>query len=147
MASKKPHMENSQPTEEAPLSVCDIMQTRANGVIGKLESLMPANMQMYSDFYAELLNSLQDIFGACNIAENEILSRMGINQNTIQAFSANTKAFTKSASIQIEIANNLQTTFLLSQISAMKVFDQYDHLMLDSYAKTLAATLSYLKKQ
>ncbi len=148
MAQKRVQSEKTDTTSSASttISVCDIMHDGANSVIEKLESLLPVNMQMYSDFYTEYLHSLQDLFGACYIAENEILSKMGISQKALQSFGDYTKAVTKATISQIEMANNVQKTFLQNQISAIKTSDEYIRLMLDYYSKMLAGTLGVLKR-
>lgn len=128
------------------ISVCDIMHANANSVIDKMESLLPANMEIYSDFYTECLHSLQDLFGACNIAENEILSKMGIDQKILQSFETYSKMATKSAITQIEMANNIQQTYMQIQVSAVKTLDMYIHLMLDYYSKMLSGSLDFIKK-
>lgn len=146
MAQKRLHAEKPELPAESAISVCDVMHANANTMIEKLESLLPLNMQMYSDFYAEYLHSMQDLFGACYIAENEILSRMGISQSTLRVFGDYAKSLTQSAISQIEMANNIQKTLLQNQISAVKVSDQYIHLMLDRYSRMLAGALGIFKK-
>lgn len=128
------------------ISVCDIMHANANSVIDKMESLLPANMEIYSDFYTECLHSLQDLFGACNIAENEILSKMGIDQKILQSFETYSKMATKSTITQIEMANNIQQTYMQIQVSAVKTLDMYIHLMLGYYSKMLSGSLDFIKK-
>lgn len=139
MAQRRTQQEKPEYLKDVPqsISVCDIMHGNANNVIEKMESLLPINLQMYSDFYTECLHSMQDLFGACYISENEILSKLGINQKVLQSFGDYTKAFTSSAISQIEMANNIQKTLLQNQISAVKVSDEYIRLMLGYYAKTL----------
>ncbi|HJU14566.1 MAG TPA: hypothetical protein VJ792_08950 [Candidatus Nitrosotalea sp.] len=146
MAQKRTHLDKVETEAPHTISICDIMHSNANTIIEKLESLLPSNMEMYSDFYAEYLHSLQDLFGACYIAENEILSRMGIDQRVLQASAEFTKALTKSAISQIEMANNTQKAFLQNQITAIKTSDQYIHLMLDYYSKILSGALGIIKK-
>lgn len=148
LAQKKIQPEKTVTSTSTPaaISVCDIIHANANNVIEKMESLLPANMQMYSDFYTEYLHSLQDLFGACYIAENEVLSRLGLSQKVLQSFGNYTKAITESTITQIEIANNVQKTFLQNQISAIKTSDEYIHLMLDYYSKMLTGSLNILKK-
>lgn len=128
------------------ISICDIMHANANSVIGKMESLLPVNMEIYSDFYTECLHSLQDLFGACNIAENEILSKMGIDQKVLQSFETYSKMATKSTITQIEMANNIQQTYMQIQLSAVKTLDMYIHLMLGYYSKMLSGSLDFIKK-
>lgn len=148
MAQKRTQAEKPDPprNEESSISICDIMHSSANDIIGKMESLLPVNIQMYSDFYSEYLHSLQDLFGACYIAENEILSRFGINQKALQSFRDYSRAITKSAVTQIDVANNIQKAFLQVQISAIKTSDEYIHLMLDYYSRTLATSLGAFRK-
>ncbi|MGH2613078.1 MAG: hypothetical protein ACRDFB_08550 [Rhabdochlamydiaceae bacterium] len=134
----KPNTDENKPT----ISVCDIMHTNATNVIEKMESLLPINMQMYSDFYTECLHSLQDLFGACYIAENEILSKMGIDQKSLQFFYTHAKTVTRSTIVQIEMANNIQKTYLQTQISTIKTLDEYIRLTLDYYSRMLSRSLN-----
>lgn len=146
MAQKK-SLEKIEKEESTHLiSVCDTMHANANSIIEKMESLLPAKMQMYSDFYTEYLHSLQDLFGACYISENEIMSKIGISQESLQSFDAYVKAVTRSAISQIEMANSMQQTFLQNQISAVKIADEYIRLMLDYYSKILASSLDMMKR-
>lgn len=149
MAQKRIQAEKDDSSADSlpNISVCDIMHENANEVIEKMESLLPANMQMYSDFYTEYLHSLQDLFGACYISENEILSKLGLSQDTLQFFGKYTKSITKSAITQIEITNNIQKTLLQNQISAVKVTDQYIHLMLDIYSRMLANSIGTFSRK
>lgn len=143
MAQKRPQPAKPDTGEsKSTISVCDIMHTNATNVIEKMESLLPMNMQMYSDFYTECLHSLQDLFGACYIAENGILSKMGIDQKALQSFDTYAKTITRSAIAQIEMANNIQKTQLQTQISAIKTLDEYIRLTLDYYSRMLSRSLS-----
>lgn len=146
MSQKRTPEKTDVPESKPTISVCDIMNTNANNVIEKMESLLPTNMQMYSDFYTEYLHSLQDLFGACYISENEILAKMGINQRVMQSFDMYAKAVTKSTMAQIEIVNNIQKTYLQAQISAVKTLDEYIRLMLDYYSRTLSNSLTAFRK-
>ncbi|HJT10031.1 MAG TPA: hypothetical protein VJ771_04540 [Candidatus Nitrosotalea sp.] len=146
MAQKKSLEKTETLQDEPTISICDVMHTNANSVIEKMESLLPANMEMYSDFYTEWLHSLQDLFGACNIAENEILSNMWIDQKALQSFETYFKMSTKAAITQIEMANRIQQTYMQAQISSMKTLDMYIHLMLGHYSKMLSGSLEFINR-
>ena len=142
MTQKRPQPTKPDTVEnKSTISVCDIIHANANNVIEKMESLLPINMQMYSDFYTEYLHSLQDLFGACYIAENEILSKMGIDQKTLQSFDTYAKTVARSTIFQIEMANNIQKTYLQTQISSIKTLDEYIRLALDYYSRMLSRSL------
>jgi hypothetical protein len=139
MAQKKPQpVEPSKIENTSTMSVCDIIHTNTTNVIEKIESLLPTNMQMYSDFYTECLHSLQDLFGACYISENKVLVKMGIDQKTIQSFDTYIKTITRSIIAQIEMSNNIQETHLQTQILAIKTLDEYIRLTLDYYSRILS---------
>ncbi len=137
MAQKK-SLEKNENTKT--ISACDIIYTNTNSIIEKMESLLPERMQLYSDFYTECLHSLQDLFGACYISENE-MSKIGMDQKTMQSFDRYTKAITKSIILQIDIMNNIQQTYFRAQISGVRIVDEYIRLMLDYYSKILANPL------
>jgi hypothetical protein len=125
------------------LSACDIMSNSATKIIGKMESLLPTDMQMYSDFYREYLHSLQDLFGACYISEKEIVDKIGIDPRVLEYFDSYTKAITTSTISQIEMTNNMQKAYFQSNMSAIKTFDEYVRLMLDYYAKMLSDLMNF----
>ena len=141
-------MEGNAEQGEQPdiISVCDTIHNSANSIIEKMESLLPVNMELYSNFYSEVFHSLQDLFGACYIAENEILSKLGISQKTLRSFGEYTKAVTTISINQIEMSNNIQKTFLKNQIAAVKSADEYIRLMLDYYAAVLAGSVYFLRE-
>jgi len=125
------------------LSACDIMNNSATKIIGKMESLLQTNMQMYSDFYREYLHYLQDLFGACYISEKELVDKMGIEPRVLEYFDSYTKAITMSTISQIEMTNNIQKAYFQSNMSAIKTFEEYVHLMLDHYAKILSDVMNF----
>lgn len=149
MSQKKTQLEKGGQMDgpQESLSVCDIMHSNANSIIERLESLLPANMQLYSELYMECLHSMQDLFGACYISENEILSRMGLSGKTIHLFSRYAEMITKLTTSQMEMSNNVQKMLVQNQITAIKTSDEFIRLMLDGYSKILAGSLNIMKRQ
>ena len=129
--------------EKHPLSVCDIMHDSAANAIAKMQSLLPINMELYSDLYMECLNSFQDLFGTCYIAEKEIEDTIGIDQHILEYFDSTTKMFSKLINVQIDLVNNVQKTYLQTSISAVKTSDEYIRLMLDSYSRMISNSLNF----
>jgi hypothetical protein len=125
------------------LSACDIIHDSASGIIEKMQSLLPINMELYSDFYMECLNSFQDLFGTCYIAEKEIEDIIGIDQKFLEYLDASTKTYTKLILSQIDMANNIQKSYLQTGISAAKTSDEYIRLMLDSYSRMVSNSLNF----
>lgn len=134
-------------TERPQLSACDIMHDGAAGIIEKMQSLLPINMELYSDLYTECLNSFQDLFGTCYIAEKEIEDTIGIDQKMLEYFDATAKAYSKLAISQIDMANNIQKAYLQTSISAVKTSDEYIRLMLDSYSRMVSNSLNCISNK
>ena len=144
MAQRKLHPKNSEKIVEKPqLSACDIMHDSAANIIAKLQSLLPINMELYSDLYMECLNSFQDLFGTCYIAEKEIEDTVGIDQNLLEYFDIVGKTYSKMAVAQIDMISNIQKAYLQSSISAVKTSDEYNRLMLDSYSRIVSNSLNF----
>lgn len=129
--------------EKPRLSVCDIVHDGAADIIAKMQSLLPINMELYSDLYMECLNSFQDLFGTCYIAEKEIEDTIGIDQNLLENFDVTAKTYSRIAMAQIDMASNIQKAFLQSSISAVKTSDEYIRLMLDSYSRMVSNSLNF----
>lgn len=130
-------------TEKPRISVCDIMHDGAADIIAKMQSLLPLNMELYSDLYMECLNSFQDLFGTCYIAEKEIEETIGIDQNLLEYFDVTAKTYSKMVISQIDMTNNIQKAYLQSSISAVKTSDDYIRLMLDSYSRMVSNSLNF----
>lgn len=130
-------------TEKPQLSACDIMHDGAAEIIAKMQSLLPISMELYSDLYMECLNSFQDLFGTCYIAEKEIEDTIGIDQNLLEYFDVTAKTYSKMTISQIDMANNIQKAYLQSSISAVKTSDEYIRLMLDSYSRMVSNSLNF----
>jgi len=144
MAQRKlQHKQTKSITEKPQLSVCDIMHDGASEIIAKMQSLLPINMELYSDLYMECLNSFQDLFGTCYIAEKEIEDTIGIDQNLLEHFDATAKTYSKMILSQIDMASNIQKAYLQSSISAVKTSDEYIRLMLDSYSRIVSNSLNF----
>jgi hypothetical protein len=144
MAQRKLSSKQTKKMIEKPrLSVCDIVHDGAADIIAKMQSLLPINMELYSDLYMECLNSFQDLFGTCYIAEKEIEDTIGIDQNLLENFDVTAKTYSRIAMAQIDMASNIQKAFLQSSISAVKTSDEYIRLMLDSYSRMVSNSLNF----
>jgi len=144
MAQRKIQYRQAKNIAEKPqLSVCDIMHDGAAEIIAKMQSLLPINMELYSDLYMECLNSFQDLFGTCYIAEKEIEDTIGIDQNLLEHFDVTAKTYSKMIISQIDMASNIQKACLQSSISAVKTSDEYIRLMLDSYSRIVSNSLNF----
>lgn len=131
---------------ESSVSVCDIMKNNTSTIIKKMESQIPSYVQSYSDLYSEYLHSLDDLFGTCYIAEKEFFDNLGFDQNTLKAYDSYFKSITGYYSSQIEFSTSFLRTYVQTRISAIKSYDSYMHVMMNSYAKMLSQFSETFKK-
>ena len=124
--------------QENKISICDMMKKNTSKIIRKAEGQIPSYAQIYSDYYKEYLHTVDDVFGTCYIAEKEFFDKMGFDQNMINVIDANWDSFTKGYENQLDLANNFLRTFVKTRIMTIKSFDNYFHLLMDSYAKSLS---------
>jgi len=111
-----------------------------------MESQIPSYVQEYSDLYAEYLHTLDDLFGTCYIAEKEFFDKLGFDQQTLKTFDNYSKTLSNFYSSQIEMSTNYLKDYVKMRISAIKSYDRYLHVMMDSYAKSLSQFNSVTKK-
>lgn len=122
----------------APISICDVFKEKTTAVIEKLESQVPAYLQMYSDLYTEYLQSIDKLFGACYLSQKEFFDKLGIVQNVLRAYSDFWSTVVDTCNIQIDMSTNYQKMYVRTRIEAIKYFNQNAQLLIDNYAKTLA---------
>lgn len=135
------NMSQKQITEnktEAKISVCDIMKNNTSKVIKKLEAQIPSSVQQYSDLYTTYLHTVDDIFGTCYIAEKELFDKLNFDQGVLREFQGFSNVLTKTYLNQIEMSAKYVETYVQIRKSSLKTYDNFMHIMMDSYAKTLS---------
>jgi len=125
-------------SSQVDVSVCDIMKGNTSEIIKKMESQIPTYFQMHSDVYAEFLHTMDDLFGTCFIAEKEFFDKLNFDQYTLKLFDSYWKNITKMYSSQIDMSTNFLRTYSQMRISGIKLFDNYIHVMMESYTKMLS---------
>lgn len=132
---------------KSPFSACDVMRDSTNEVIMKIESLLPAYIESFTDLQSEGLRIARDFFGTCYIAEKELLDNMGVDQKAIESFDRYSKAITKTTVFEIDMINSFQKTFVENVMSTMKSYDDYVKVMLSSYSKMLDYAMITISKK
>ncbi len=146
--TKHSHTKKSvvKPTEEDKISVCDVMKSNTSSVIRKMGLQIPLYVQEYSDLYAEYLHTTDDLFGTCYLSEKEFFDKLNIDQKTLKAFDNLSGFWEKIVTSQIETSTNFMRAYVQMRISAIKSYDNYVHIMMDSYSKILLQYNSAFKK-
>ena len=124
--------------QEEKLSICDVMKEDTSEVIKKLESQVPSLVQNYSDLYAEYLHMFDDLFGTCYIAEKEFFDKINIDQGILKQIKKNSEVMKKNYLSNVDMTTKFFDAYIKMRISTIKSFDNYVHVMMESYAKTLS---------
>ena len=130
--------ESESNIQKEKLSICDIMKEDTSEVIKKIESQMPSKFQNYSDVYTEYLHMLDDIFGTCYIAEKEFFDKLNIDQGILKQMKEYSESIKRNYLENIEMSAKFFDDYVKMRISAIKSFDSYAHIMMESYAKMLS---------
>lgn len=120
------------------VSVCDIMKNNTSEIIKKIESQAPSLMQKYSDLYMTYLHTMDDISGTCYISEKEFFDKLNIDQGILKETEKFSSALTTMYLNQIEISSKYLEANVQMRVSALKTYNNFMHVMMDSYAKTLS---------
>ena len=123
---------------ENKVSVCDIMKNNTSEIIKKIESKTPSLMQKYSDLYMQYLHTIDDIFGTCYISEKEFFDKLNLDQNVLKEVEKFSNSLTAISLNQIEASSKYLDAYMQMRVSALKTYDDFMHVMMDSYAKTLS---------
>ena len=123
--------------QERKLSICDIMKEDTSEVIKKIESKMPSIFQSYSDMYTKYLHTLDDIFGTCYIAEKEFFDKLNLEQDILKQIKENSELMKKNYIENIDMTAKFFDEYVKMRIDIIKSFDNYSHVTMETYAKTL----------
>lgn len=132
--------------QDEKLSICDIMKKDTSEVIKKVESQVPVLFQNYSDIYTQYLNSLDDIFGTCYIAEKEFFDKLNLDQSILRQIKENSKIIKENYFKNIETSTKFFDQYTKMRMEMIKSFDTYMHTIMESYVKTLSQFNKYVEK-
>ena len=135
---EKEDINSKHDQQEEKLSICDIMKEDTSEVIKKMESKMPSMFQNYSDMYIKHLHTLDDIFGTCYIAEKEFFDKLNIDQGILRQIKQNSKLMKKRYVENIDMTAKFFDEYVKMRMDAIKLFDNYAHVMMEFYAKMLS---------
>ena len=124
--------------QDENLSVCQIMKDDTSEIFRKMESQIPLLFQNYSNLYTRYLHMLDDVFGTCYIAEKEFFDRLNIDQGILKQIKENSESVKNAYMQNIEMSSKLFDQYVKMRIDVIQSFDNYVHVMMDSYAKTLS---------
>ena len=135
---EKEDVNSKHEQQEEKLSICDIMKEDTSAMIKKMESKMPSMFQSYSDMYTKYLHTLDDIFGTCYIAEKEFFDELNLDQDMLKQIKQNSESMKKNYIESIDMTAKFFDEYVKMRMEAIKSFDNYAHVMMESYAKMLS---------
>lgn len=135
---EKENIDSKHDQQEEKLSICDIMKEDTSEVIKKMESKMPSMFQSYSDMYTKYLHTLDDVFGTCYIAEKEFFDKLNLDQGILRQIKQNSESIKNNYVENIDMAAKFFDEYIKMRIEAIKSFDNYAHVIMESYAKMLS---------
>lgn len=124
--------------EEPMISICDIMKSRTSEIINKMEHQLPFTVQQYTDLYSTYLHSFDDMFGTCYISQKEFFDKLNIPQEVLREFDRYLGSVSKSYQDWIDLSSKYWQAYVQMRLSMIRLYDQFGHITMDSYAKTLA---------
>ena len=123
---------------EEKLSICEIMKDDTSEVIRKMESQVPLLFQNYSSLYTQYLHMLDNMFGTCYITEKKFFDRLDIDQGILRQAKKNSESVKNTYMKNIEMSSKLFDEYVKMRVDAIKSFDNYVHVMMNSYANFLS---------
>jgi len=131
-------MSKIENTSNNEISVCDIMKKNTSDIVKKFESQTPLLIQKYSDLYIAVLHTIDDMFGTCYISEKEFFDKLNLDQDVLKEMQKFSNSLTEMSLNQIESSSKYLEAYIQMRISALKTVDNFTHIMMDYYAKTLS---------
>lgn len=124
--------------QNSHVSVCDVMKGNTSEIIRKFESQIPTVIQNYSNLYTAYLHVFDDLFGTCYIHEKEFFDKLNIDQTLLKQLKDNSESIKNRYLENIEITAKFLDEQMKMRISAIQSFENFAHVVMESYAKTLS---------
>ena len=135
--------DNTKSKESKKFSLCEELKEDTSEVIKKLESQTPTLFQNYSDLYTTYLHLLDDIYGTCYISETELLEKLNLDPKILTQIKTNSDSIKKFYLETIDMNTKYIDACIKMEISAIKAFDNYFHVMMDSYGSYFSQFKEY----
>ena len=120
------------------VSVCDIMKGNTSEIIRKFESQVPSVIQNYSNLYTAYLHVCDDLYGTCYIHEKVFFDKLNIDQTLLKQLKDNSELMKNQYIENMEITAKFFDEQVKIRISTLESFENFTHIVMDSYAKTLS---------
>ena len=127
-----------QNNQENHVSVCDIMKGSTSEIIRKFESQIPSLIENYANLYAAYLHVYDDLFGTCYIHEKEFIDKLNIDETILKQLKNNSESIKNRYLENIEMTSKFLDEQFKMRISSIQSFENFAHVLMDSYAKTLS---------
>lgn len=114
------------------------MKNRTSEIVKKLECQLPLTVQQYSDLYTAYLHSIDDVFGTCYISQKEFFDKLNVSQKDLRTFDKYLESLSKLYQDWIDLGSKFWQTYVQTRLSTISSSDQFLHMSMDHYAKTLA---------
>ena len=79
-----------------------------------------------------------DLFGTCYISEKQFFDKLNIDPKLLKQIKENSEITKKNYLEIIDVNTKYWDEYFKMRISAIKSFDNFMHVMVESYAKTLS---------
>lgn len=123
--------------QQEKISICEIMKDDTSEVIRKMESQVPLLFQNYSNLYTKYLHMLDDMFGICYITEKKFFDRLNLDQRILRQGKENSESVKNICIQNIEMSSTFFDQYVKMRIETIQSFDNYVHVMMNSYANFL----------
>ena len=124
------------PVQE-PSSICNTYENNVSKIINRMEKHLPVHLQMYSDMYREYLHTLDDVFGACMVAESTFEKMLPL-QGFFEYVKPYADGMTDTWIKYMDDFDSYLKWYTQMRIAYMKSYDESVHARIDPYSAMLA---------
>jgi hypothetical protein len=146
VAQSQTNTEAQSKTNKDTVSFCDVMKTNTSEVIKKMQSQMLLRMELLSDLYMKYLHSLDDLYGTCYVSEKEFFDKLPIDKDILQTWQSYWNTWKELLFLQMDASAELEKGYVKVRMSTIDSYDEYMHLWMESYAKSLSELNSFMEK-
>lgn len=139
--------DDSDQNQVKQLSICDVMKGNTSKTIQKLESGIPSFVQNYSDLYTAYLHMYDDLFGVCYLSEKEFFDKLNLSNETLLEMKKNFDMITENFHTSIDATKTFFDFYTKMRINTIHSFDNYVHVMIESYSKILSQFNNSMNRQ
>lgn len=122
--SIKSSKKEDNPEQRSITSMSSVIQDNTTEIIEKIDSKIPAYVQLYSDLYKKYLHIASDFYDAAYLSQKEVYDKIGVGDAGLAMFDSYLRSVKNMILLQIDLSENMIKSYVNNRLTFLEFYEQ-----------------------